>query len=301
MDLKKKVTILVNSCDKYSDLWTPFFTLLYKYWPGCDLEILLNTETKNYRFNGLNIDRCPTQFGAETSYGLRMITTVSNIKTDYLLLLLDDFFIRRLVDVEKLKDIIGWMDCDDNIACFNFAANNDNSVNDEKYDGYVLMNQKCAYKLNLQAAIWRTEKFLSYWSVEDDPWKWELFVNFTTFDMNDKFYTISDKTNAPIYYGYNDLGMGVYRGKWVYQDVKPLFEKNGLEIDYEKRGVYNPDTDKAKYHANFKLLNYSLRRIGIKYTVMILLFEIYKIIYKLFGKTIQYNNLPQYLNRKNKR
>ena len=28
------VSILVNSCDSYDDLWLPFFTLLEKYWPN---------------------------------------------------------------------------------------------------------------------------------------------------------------------------------------------------------------------------------------------------------------------------
>ena len=32
--------------------------------------------------------------------------------------------------------------------------------------------------------------------------------------------------------------MGVFRGKWVIDDVKPLFEEHGINIDYSIRGEY---------------------------------------------------------------
>lgn len=43
---KLSCAVLVNSCDKYSETWIPFFTLLKKYWPDCEYPIYLNTENK---------------------------------------------------------------------------------------------------------------------------------------------------------------------------------------------------------------------------------------------------------------
>ncbi len=51
--MKSEVTVLINSCDAYSDLWEPFFKLFSIYWPDCPYEIVLNTEYK----------RCPDFFG----------------------------------------------------------------------------------------------------------------------------------------------------------------------------------------------------------------------------------------------
>ena len=45
---QSRVTLLVNSCDAYADLWQPFFTLLKRYFVPLPDEILLNTETKAY-------------------------------------------------------------------------------------------------------------------------------------------------------------------------------------------------------------------------------------------------------------
>ena len=50
------MTMLVNSCDAYEDLWQPFFTLLKRYFAPLDMRILLNTESKDFRFEGLNIE-----------------------------------------------------------------------------------------------------------------------------------------------------------------------------------------------------------------------------------------------------
>ena len=44
---QNRVTLLVNSCDAYADLWQPFFTLLKRYFVPLPAEILLNTETKD--------------------------------------------------------------------------------------------------------------------------------------------------------------------------------------------------------------------------------------------------------------
>ncbi len=52
------MTLLVNSCDAYADLWQPFFTLLKRYFVPLPAEILLNTETKDFAFDGLNYAAC---------------------------------------------------------------------------------------------------------------------------------------------------------------------------------------------------------------------------------------------------
>ena len=42
-------TLLVNSCDAYSDLWEPFFKMLGVHWPDCPYPIVLNTESKAFK------------------------------------------------------------------------------------------------------------------------------------------------------------------------------------------------------------------------------------------------------------
>ena len=48
-------SILINTTDNFKDCWFPFFTLFKKYWPDYSGNIYLNTETKVYAHEGLNI------------------------------------------------------------------------------------------------------------------------------------------------------------------------------------------------------------------------------------------------------
>ena len=151
--LSDKVTLLINSCDAYSDLWMPFFTLLKKYWSPMNLRIVLNTETIDYSFEGLNID-CVHPEHAEDPYGKRMLNVLSNIETPYVIPLLDDFFLRSKVDFGKIGKIVKWMDEDNDIVYFNCDCTNvyeDWEL--DKYPGYRRMPYGCTYMLNMQAAV----------------------------------------------------------------------------------------------------------------------------------------------------
>ena len=50
-----KYSIIVNTCDSYSDCWDPFFKLFSVFWKDCKGKIFLNTEYKDYSFPGLDI------------------------------------------------------------------------------------------------------------------------------------------------------------------------------------------------------------------------------------------------------
>ena len=103
---QNRVTLLVNSCDAYADLWQPFFTLLKRYFVPLPAEILLNTETKDFAFDGLNL-RCV--HSTAPTYGERMTDALREVKTEYTLLLLDDFFLRpEQRTEERLQEIGGY-------------------------------------------------------------------------------------------------------------------------------------------------------------------------------------------------
>ncbi|MBR2668842.1 MAG: hypothetical protein IKE36_03490, partial [Solobacterium sp.] len=74
-----KVVLLVNSCDAYEDCWIPFFTLLKKYW-NPHMPIYLNTETKSWSFEGLDI-RTLQLYRKEDKpeWSERLIRTLQNI------------------------------------------------------------------------------------------------------------------------------------------------------------------------------------------------------------------------------
>ncbi|MFI3165972.1 MAG: hypothetical protein R3Y45_06865 [Bacillota bacterium] len=247
------MTILVASCDSYDDTWYPFFKLFHKHWKDCKYKIVLNTETKNYKFGNLDIRTYPVGNGVE--YGTRMLHNLDKIDSEFTLMLMSDFFIKDDVDEELITECAIHMRGDKNIAVFSFNDVKDNqNIDSEKYPLFQLRPQVGQYKLNFQAAIWRTSDLKSYWKKHEDPWQWELKANMRTFNSNKKFYIIKDVADSPIKYGQYDSIFGIFRGQWVKKDVVKLFKNNDIIVDYALRGFY----DLSKKYSMPKLGNNSM-------------------------------------------
>lgn len=291
--LQEKITILVCTCDSYEDLWLPFFKLLDTYWEDCNLKIILNTETKSYSYNNLDIKSFPAS--KDEIYGERILRNLQEVKTEYTLLLLDDFFLRRKVDENKLSKFLEIMDNDKSIPVIYFTKQILNQSEQCKYKGLEKLKNHAMYRLNMQAGLWRTDALKNYWNPIDNPWLWEIFANYTTFDTDVDFLQIANDEDSPFYYGYNPDGMGVFRGKWVYEDVKPLFDKHDINIDYSIRGTYKKETEKNYYSDKKALLKYMIKRMPFKYVISFIVFYTRKNIRKIIRLPMKYNTHCDYL------
>ena len=240
MHSENRLTILVNSCDAYEDLWIPFFTLLKKYGRIPNVPILLNTETKTFSMEGLEITCVHAKVGSK--YGERMRNALTQVKTEYVLMLLDDFFLRKPLDVTCIMRIMDWMDTDPHIVCFNSEPINCYvSVESGKYPEYVRIPPANRYACNMQAAIWRTKSLMNYWRPNVSPWEWEEYCSLLTAKYSDdKLYCRTDSGENWIDYGHYTAGdlWAVVRGKWILADVKPLFERENITVDFSQRGCY---------------------------------------------------------------
>ena len=282
LDLCSKLTVLVNSCDTYEDLWIPFFTLFRKYWGDKTVRVLLNTESKDFALEGLNIEciHC-----TEKGYSARLRNALAHVQTEYVLVMLDDFFLRHPVDIKRIEQILSWMDNDRDIIYFNSDCTEvyvDWEV--DRYPGFRRIPPGSEYVLNLQAAIWRTGDLRRYWKCNVSPWEWEGIVTLQTSREKKKFYCTTDWKNAICDYGYKPEGMGVFRGKWVISDVEPLFQTEGIAVDFSQRGIYDPniavirvDTpDRGSFYnclvrclGVWGLLGYLLHRVYVKLAALL--------------------------------
>lgn len=262
--LSKKLTILLNTCDAYEDLWIPFFTLLKRYWISADIQIVLNTESKDFSFPGLDI-QCVHSPG-EQRYGKRMLNALKKIKTPYVLSMLDDFFLRFPVNEARIQQIIDWMEADRNIVYFNCDPNQtyaDWEV--DKYPGFRRIPNGNDYVLSLQGAIWRTEKLKKFWLPNVNPWEWEMITNIKTGRYSTyKFYCPTGSEFSFLDYGHHCLGdiWGVYRGKWVIDDVGPLFQKENISVDFTIRGIYAPGEKKQLTQEDTSQIKKIIRCLG---------------------------------------
>jgi hypothetical protein len=95
-------TLLVPSCDAYSDTWPYFFHFLFKYWPEVPTPVVLTT-------NHLSFDdpRVRTiKVGEDRQWGDNLLKALPQVPGDVLMLLLDDFFLNDHVNDAAVRDAV---------------------------------------------------------------------------------------------------------------------------------------------------------------------------------------------------
>lgn len=217
----EKLSIIYNTCDKYESLWPGFFALWDKYWPECNNKIILNTEEKDFRFGSLNIQR-PTNMDKTCSWSQRLLYSLENIETPYVLLVLDDFYIKSKVRLEVLEDCIRRMDADKNVQLFTFAWQPGPNVVEENADIFERRGRWARYKVNAQIGLWRVSYLKRIIRKTENPWQFELNGSFRSGVFGGKCYSL--KKEAPLVFDY-DWGFLIVRGK-VNRKITSYFEKN---------------------------------------------------------------------------
>lgn len=281
--MNDRMTILFCTCDKYKDLWIPFFTVFKNHWKDCNYEILINTETESFGFSGLNIRTLSLYDKTDNVlYGKRMIDHLSAIQTKYTMIVLDDFFLRNEVDESKIDKVLDYMESHSDIECVRLTPYLHRETYKkctkpvDDFPGYYRINKCAEYKLNFQVCIWDTKQLLKYWTDEDDPWRWEVFANITSFS-SDGFLVAGENEGPVLDYGFKVDGQplsDVYRGKWVKDNkLEELFHENGVEVDFSIRGYYSSDNE-PKHFTNINTCNYVLKRIGLINSIILLRFLI---------------------------
>lgn len=245
-------TIVVNSCDAYEVLWVPFFKVLKERWKALDCDIVLNTETKSFTMEGLNIRSL--HLGKETKenqWGGRLINTLEAINTKYVISLFDDFILESDVNIEKIDKCLSWMEENEKIAAFYLINIPQKNQPDKTYEGFDLVPQGQDYRLNSAPAIWRREKLIQFTGRIDTPWAWETFGSTRTFHTNDLMYCVK-KGVLPIYDYQQQLGGAIHRGKWVRSVIEPVVDRYALDIDLNERG-FDDENAGTKYTLKWKI------------------------------------------------
>lgn len=257
-------TVLVNTCDAYEDAWEPFFKLLKKYWPDREYPIVLNTETKKFDYEDLNIKTINVKnYNPKTSWSSRLINVLNQIDSEYILFFLEDFFITDYVDNSKLNEVIEWMQNDSSIGVFSFNTVEKNKYCDvisDKYIGYQLRNKKGPYRFNCQIAVWRKDVLKKSLRKYENAWEWELIGNRRSRFLKEKFYTLTLKRD--MIFKYDCENVGIVRGKWRLPGVKELFNKEEIEIDLSIRNnVKTQDRKENRLFSKFRLYLKKIRAL----------------------------------------
>lgn len=230
--MKDKLTLLLLSCDAYSDLWGDFFTIKEKFWKDCPFQWLLVTETKEFTREGVTVIDC----GKELNWAGRFRKAVESVDTPYIGLFLDDYFITEEIDTALVNDLISKMETE-NISLINMSDVFHTILDNKKLSYYephlIKIPNDLPYGISTASALWDRKYLLekigdgdySAWQFEVDRYneaKGQGYGGLLLCDDRMPFHV----SEIPV----------VTQGKYTPASIT-FFKKKGITINSEGRSV----------------------------------------------------------------
>ena len=212
--------IIVLSCDKNADTFEPFHHCLEKYWPTHP-EVIYKTETiRNPYYRTITVENDILRW----TNGIREF--LSQIDDNQVLLMIDDIFIRRPVDADRIEYASEHLE--GNIACMNFEKSWDNRDQPTMLEGWKKRIPGSAFEVSLMCGLWQKDKLIKVLSRECDPWTIEIEQQPCGFDyyINSGDYIID--------WGYRTFKpCGILKGKWT-KECLEFLRSEGLDIKSDR-------------------------------------------------------------------
>jgi len=229
------LTVLVSTCKEYADVLYCFEKLFKKFWMDCPYPVILVTDCKagmDYQYDNVIEIR-------HKGNGKRIYEALKEIKTEYILLLLDDFFLCDYVDNGIINKILSYMKKYNagNIRFIkNIFSNSDILFDDE--EGLLVSKPGNAYRLSVGCGVWDKQFLESILKYYDNLWSFEREGSFNprTFE---RLVLVSSYQEFPCI-------DAVHKGKYE-QFAASLLSMNHLDIDQSKRKVMSNKDIVLKY------------------------------------------------------
>lgn len=239
--MDNRFTILVNSSDGFTDCWGPFFTLLQRYWPGCQARILLNTETRDYQHPELPVTATRVQGNSphRLTWSECLSAALDQVQTPLVLYFQEDYFIRRAVQAGKVEAAVEHMLAHPEVKHIALTGIGSQPPFEPYGDArFQKIRRRARYRVSTQAALWRVQTLKSYLVAEENGWMFEIYGTWRA-RKRDELFLCADYSTASGGPAIEYLHTGIVKGQWL-QEIQGDFEANGIDIDYSKRGFYQP-------------------------------------------------------------
>jgi hypothetical protein len=221
--MKHSLTIVVCSCDAYSDLWRPFFTLFFRHWPDCPWNVVLMSNESQFD-HPLVETVCVGQLG---SWSSELRAVLSRVPSSHVLLLLDDFFLRTHVNQAQIELCFQELvERNGNMLRLHPRPGPDIRLPDEDLVGLVAVG--APYRVSTQSAIWRKTALESLLVDGESIWEFEALGSRRS-DALDGFYAMR---KAVMPYRHHV----VERGKWFRWEAK-RYSQMDIGCDFSRRAV----------------------------------------------------------------
>lgn len=168
-------SLLVLSSDNYSQYWDWFFACKNKYWSDCPYPTYLVTESKE-------CTHCKTININSHIWTKRFRDALMQLESDYIILMLDDYFIRQPVNQSRINQCFDYMLLHYDPITWNFEKNYRDAYTKFCPRGWVRQKDHQVYLNSTQPSIWHRERLIERLLEDKNPWEWELTIVNSPYD-----------------------------------------------------------------------------------------------------------------------
>jgi hypothetical protein len=177
----KKLSVLISSCDSYSDLWDAHLKLYSKNWQDNKYKTYLVTDKEtNVLLEGIEIIVAEENL----DFPMRIKYALDFIDTPYVLLTLDDYFLIHPVDNLHFDYLVNRSlnEKIDYLMLYDRRFTNERQYKQIEHLDIIDLSKK--YALTLYPAIWSTDFLRKTVKSNMSPWHYEVSLTQTAINEN---------------------------------------------------------------------------------------------------------------------
>lgn len=177
MNIKNGFSIIISSCDKFSDLWDSNIFLLRKHWNDTQTKIFLVTDLPTEKsYDGVTI----VSAGEGTEITERLQCVLELISTPYVLFTLDDYFLTENIDYNRIGRVVKFMDSEavDYVRLYKaskYFLCKERARQSKRFSGFYLRDiSEGEYKISLYPGMWRADFMRKTVGEKLNVWQYEV-------------------------------------------------------------------------------------------------------------------------------
>jgi len=166
------LSILISSCENFSDLWPNIEPLFSRYTDFRNNIFLLSDHENSFKFDFIKFIYCDGEFSQRLRNGL------INIQTDYVLLTLDDYYLDKKVNANEIETIVNLMKKNGVDYCRIYKTPKFGKTINKALKVKKLSLEESCYEVNLYPGIWKRQSLLKILSISnnENPWQFEVML-----------------------------------------------------------------------------------------------------------------------------
>lgn len=173
--MSSNITVLISTCEKFSDLWEAHVQLLNQNWPDRNaVTYLVTDKPTDKKFENVTVFAA----GEGTEITERLKAVMPLINTEYILFTLDDYFLTEKISTKKIEqDILDMQK--HNIDYLRLFIMTKKSLKNRKAkevekDIFIMDNYAGDYIVSLYAGIWRKDFMEKTLKEKMNAWQYEV-------------------------------------------------------------------------------------------------------------------------------